>query len=97
MERGKELRDLGIQSVQRIWWPRNFAAGFAMPPAVSGDAEEPPIASIKRTVCICAASTPRSCHRLGSLLMTLRMVALLIMSLRQIMIYSKLVQCFIQS
>ena len=49
-ERGKELRELGLQSVQRIWWPRNFAAGFAMPPAVSGQAEEAPIASIKRTV-----------------------------------------------
>ena len=59
-ERGKELRELGDQSVRRMWWPRNFAAGFAMPPAVSGDAEEAPIASIKHTVR--PLSGPKRCN-----------------------------------
>ena len=59
MEHGEQLRAAGKQAALRVRLPRNYAAGFALPPAVLGSAEPGPLASIQQQV------SSHSCQRLS--------------------------------
>ena len=50
VEHGEQLRSAGKQAALRVRLPRNYAAGFALPPAVLGSAEPGPLASMQQQV-----------------------------------------------